>query len=299
MSALPPLNALRAFEAAARRGGFTAAAEELNVTPAAVGQQVRHLEELLGVRLFDRDGRGLKLTERGAAGLDRLSRALNLMGEASAAMRDAPEERALALAVPGDFASAWLAPRLRLFAAENEVALTLFSLDILTRLASGDANLAIAFGTEAPGAFAADRLMAEMITPAAAPILQRRIGAPGDLAGAPLIHDTSLPVGWQDWLSSRGVFGVDADKGLRADDTSTALRMAGEGAGVVLARRTIATDLFRQGRLAPLFADGDMASGAGYFLLRSPRQRLSPTAELFTSWIRAEAARFEDAADEL
>jgi len=299
MSTLPPLNALRAFEAAARRGGFAAAAEELNVTPAAVGQQVRHLEELLGVRLFDRDGRGLKLTERGTAGLDRLSQALNLMGEASAAMRDTPQERALALAVPSDMASTWLAPRLTLFMAKNDVAITIHVADRLTRLSSGEADLAISFGTEAPGAFAAQRLMVEVVTPAAAPRYQSKYSTAADLADAPLIHDASQPAHWQDWLASRGAFGIDVNKGMRVDDTTTALRLASEGAGVVLARRTIAEDLFRARRLAPLFPDGDMQTDAGYFLLSNPRQRLSPTASLFAPWLRAEAARFEDAGDEL
>jgi len=299
MSTLPPLNALRAFEAAARRGGFAAAAEELSVTPAAVGQQVRHLEELLGVKLFERDGRKLTLTERGAAGLERLSQALNLMGEASAAMRDAPQERALTLAAPLDLASTWLGSRITRFAIENEVALSVISTDRLTRLASGEADLAISFGLEPPGAFTAQRLMSETVTPAAPRGQQSRYRAAADLADAPLIHDVSQGTGWQDWLASRGAFGIDTSRGVRADDSLTALRLAGEGAGVVLARRTIAQDLFRAGTLAPLFADGDMQVDAGYFLLSNPRQRLSPTASLFTSWLRAEAARFEDAADEL
>jgi len=83
MSNLPPMNALRAFEAAARRGGFARAAAELNVTPAAVSQQIRNLEEFLGVKLFHRDGRSMELTEAGAAGLERLGAAFELMGEAA------------------------------------------------------------------------------------------------------------------------------------------------------------------------------------------------------------------------
>jgi LysR family glycine cleavage system transcriptional activator len=299
MSTLPPLNALRAFEAAARRGGFAAAAEELNVTPAAVGQQVRHLEELLGVSLFEREGRKLTLTDRGIAGLERLSRALNLMGEASAAMRDAPQERALVLAAPQDFASTWAAPRLARFAAENDVTLTMLTTDRLTRLAAGEADFAIAFGTEPPGAFTAQRLMRETVTPAAAPHARAHYKTATDLGAAPLIHDASLPLRWQDWLGARGAFGIDAGRGMRADDSLTALRLAGAGAGVALARRTIAQDDFNAGTLVPLFADGDMQSDAGYFLLSNPRQTMSPTATLFAGWLRAEAARFEDAADEL
>lgn len=299
MSTLPPLNALRAFEAAARRGGFAAAAEELNVTPAAVGQQVRHLEELLGVKLFERDGRKLNLTERGVAGLERLSQALNLMGEASAAMRDTPSERSLTLAVPPDFASSWLAPRLTAFATEHEITLTVIAMDRLTRLATGEADLAISFGAEPPAAFAALRLMSEVVTPAAARPYQGQFRTAADLADAPLIHDTSHPLGWQNWLGARGAFGIDVTKGTRTDDTLSALGLASAGGGVVLARRTIAQADFKAGRLAPLFPDGDMQIDAGYFLLSNPRQRLSPTASLFTSWLRAEAARLEDAADEL
>ncbi len=298
MSSLPSLNALRAFEAAARRGGFAAAAEELNVTPAAVGQQVRHLEELMGVQLFERDGRRLKLTERGAAGLERLSRALNLMGEASAAMREAPRERELRLAAPYDFASTWLAPRLAGFARENDIAVTVLSADIETRLAGGDADLGIAFGTEPPPAFTAQRLMADIVTPATPPN-QTRYASAADLGTAPLVHDDTQPSSWRDWLASRGAYGIDTNKGARAEDALTALQLAASGAGVVLARRALAEAHFREGRLAPLFPDGDMQTGAGYFLLSNPRQSLSATAALFSSWLRAEAARFEDATDEL
>ena len=93
------------FEAAARRGSFVAAAEELNVTPAAIGQQVRQLEALIGAPLFVREGRGVRLTERGAAGIDRLGRAFELMGEASSAMREASGEVELVIGAPADFAA--------------------------------------------------------------------------------------------------------------------------------------------------------------------------------------------------
>ena len=237
MQSLPPLNALRAFEAAARRGGLKAAAEELAVTPAAVGQQVRQLEDILGAKLFERQGRTLVLTERGAAGLERLSRALDLMGEASAAMREGGEARALTLAAPRDLLCAFLAPRLARFTeAHPDIALTLLPLrgrQAAALFASG-ADLALVYGAEPPAGLQAERVLGESLTPAAAPDLAARFSRPGDLAGAPLIHDGSdwaraSGVDWRGWLASRGAYGVDWRGGLTLGDSGAVIEATAGG----------------------------------------------------------------------
>lgn len=307
MQTLPPLNALRAFEAAARRGGLKAAAEELAVTPAAVGQQVRHLEDIIGAQLFERRGRTLVLTDRGAAGLERLSRALDLMGEASAAMRAGDPGRTLTLAAPRDLLCAFLAPRLARFAQDHtDIALRLQPVSGREpgALFADGADLALIYAAETPAGLHGDLVLGESLTPAAAPDLAHAITRPGDLAGAPLIHDTSYGarmsgVDWRGWLAARGAYGVDADAGLQIGDSQAALEAAAGGAGVVLARRALAAQAFRSGRLRALFADGDMASRAGWRLVAPAGRAASSAAADMARWLGGQAARFHDAADEL
>lgn len=297
MSALPPLNALRAFEAAARRGSFAAAALELNVTPAAIGQQVRQLEALIGAPLFVREGRGLKLTERGAAGIDRLSRAFELVGEASSAMRDASAGAALTLAAPPGFASAWLAPRLAARRADG-VRVTLVGDPAETAFERG-AEIAIVFAAEPPSGYDSQLLMREILAPLARPDLAARIATAGDLDGAGLIEEAGLETGWRDWLAARGAYGVSPAPALRTDDGLAALALAEAGAGIVLGRRSLAARPLAAGTLAPVFADGDLAIAAGYHALTRRGRRLSAAARETLAWLRAEAAAHFDATDEL
>ena len=297
MSALPPLNALRAFEAAARRGSFVAAAEELNVTPAAIGQQVRQLEALIGAPLFVREGRGVRLTERGAAGIDRLGRAFELMGEASSAMREASGEVELVIGAPADFAAAWLAPRL----ATREEGLRKVS--VITgppeAVFERGAELAIAFAAAAPAGYESQLLAREILAPMATPELAARIGEVEALSEVPRIEEAGLDVDWRAWLARRGAYGLDPAPALKAQDGLIALSLAEAGAGVVLARRSLAGPALAARRLVPVFADGDHVMDAAHFLIARRGRRLSAPAQAARSWLRAEGARAEDAADEL
>lgn len=297
MSALPPLNALRAFEAAARRGSFAAAAEELNVTPAAIGQQVRQLEALIGAPLFVREGRGLKLTERGTAGIDRLSRAFELVGEASSAMRDAHAGAALTLAAPSGFASAWLAPRLAA-RRDDGLRITLTSGPPETAFELG-AEIAIVFAAEPPPGHDSQLLMREILAPLARPDLAAAITTAGELDGASLIEEAGLETGWRGWLAARGAYGVSPAPALRTDDGLAAIALAEAGAGIVLARRSLAARPLASGTLAPVFSDGDLEIAAGYHALTRRGRRLSVKAQETLAWLRAEAATHFDAADEL
>lgn len=304
MSALPPLNALRAFEAAARCGGFSAAAEELSVTPAAVGQQVRHLEEILGVTLFEREGRSLRLTDTGAAGLERLSRAMELMGEASTAMRSPPSGAALNLAAPADFSERWLAPRLPRFRGRHgPLTLTLTTDNPAQALEDGAADIAILYAAEPPTGLRAQRLMGETLTPLASGAAAADIQDAAGLDRAILIHDVSPDgergPGWRAWLASRGAYAVDSQSGDRVSGAGPALALAAANGGVALARRTLAEAEMRSGALTPLFPDGDMAAPTAYFLVSRATDRLSETARRFADWLQEEAARFSDLQDEL
>ncbi|MFC4724972.1 LysR substrate-binding domain-containing protein [Glycocaulis abyssi] len=296
MAALPPLNALRAFEAAARRGSFAAAAGELNVTPAAIGQQVRQLEALIGSALFEREGRTLRLTERGGAALDRLSRAFELMGEASAAMRESKRAARIILAAPPDLSSLWLAPRLGTRAFTS--GLELVTSDPLAALDMG-ADLAIVRSAGAPAGRDAQLLLRETLSPLAAPALARQIRTPGDLETLPLIADTSAPLGWTDWLARRGAYGIVPEPGFITDRAGPALALAAAGTGIVLGRKLLAAGAVNDGRLVSVFADGDMPGGESYWLAFARGRRRSEAASALAAWIRAEMASFTDAADEL
>lgn len=297
MASLPPLNALRAFEAAARRGSFAAAAEELNVTPAAIGQQVRQLEALIGAPLFVREGRGLKLSERGAAAIDRLSRAFELVGEASSAMREAGASAALTLSAPSDFASAWLAPRLARRRPDG-LRITLLASPPETAFEAG-AEIAVVFAAEPPAGFEALLLMREILAPLARPDIARTLRTPGDLDRAVLIEEAGLQTGWRTWLAARGAYGVDPAAALRTGDGLSALALAEAGAGVALARRSLAAGAVAAGGLTPVFSDGDHPAGEAWYALTRRGRRLSAGARDTLSWLRAEAAAHFDAADEL
>ncbi|MGY6661021.1 MAG: LysR family transcriptional regulator [Glycocaulis sp.] len=296
MAALPPLNALRAFEAAARRGSFAAAAGELNVTPAAIGQQVRQLEALIGSALFEREGRSLRLTERGGAALDRLSRAFELMGEASAAMREHAGAARIVLALPFDMASLWLAPRLA--ARSSAPGLEIITRDPLTALDEG-ADLAVLRSADAPTGQDSQLLLRETLSPLAAPALARQIRTPADLETLPLIADTSIPLGWTEWLARRGAYGIAVEPAFITDGAGPAMALAEAGAGLVLGRKLLAANAVSDGRLVSAFADGDMAGGESYWLAFARGRRQSEAAGALAAWIRAEMAGAVDAADEL
>lgn len=297
MAALPPLNALRAFEAAARRGGFAAAAAELNVTPAAIGQQVRQLEALLGAPLFERDGRALTLTARGSAALDRLSRAFELMGEASAAMRDSSVASRVTLALPADLATLWL-PGQPGGALPEGAHLAVVTRDGLAALDDG-ADLAIIRSADAPSGHDSTLLLREIFTPLARPALAGRIASPDALEDMPLIADTSASAGWEGWLAARGAYGIAVRPAITVDEAGTALKLAEVGAGIVLGRRVLAASAIAAGRLATIFADGDMQGEEAYWLVTPRGRRLSEPARALAARLRAGMARFMDAADEL
>lgn len=296
MAALPPLNALRAFEAAARRGSFAAASEELNVTPAAIGQQVRQLEALIGAPLFERGGGGLKLTERGAAGLDRLSRAFELVGQASSAMREASTRAELVVSAPSDFAGAWLAPRLAGRIGEG-LRLTLIE-DGADPFEAG-ADIAIVFAAEPPAGYESHLILREVLAPLAPPQIVSEITVSSDLERYRLVEEHSALPGWRAWLAARGAYGIDPAPAVRTRDGLSALAFAESGAGIVLARRSLAGRALTSGTLAPVFADGDWPVEAGFYALTRRGRRLSPAAGETLAFLRAQGAGFFDAADEL
>jgi len=295
---LPPLTALRAFEAAARLSSFTKAARELHVTPAAVSHQVRGLEKHLGVILFRRTTRRLVLTEQGQRaaeyfreGFDRLARGVELLRTGGGG--------SLTVSVTTAFASRWLVPRLGRFVRRCP------DLDLRLRAGSqpvdfdhDDVDVAVRIGRGGFAGALAVPLFGESVAPLASPsfIRQHSIRKPADLARVPLLHDDSMrrigrPHGWAEWFRAANVRGVDAERGLHFDDGHLVLQAAAAGRGVALGRLTYALDDLEERRLKIPFAPV-LEMELRYYLLLPETRATEPSIAAFRAWIVQEAATF-------
>lgn len=208
---LPPLNALRAFEAAARLQSVSRAAEELHVTHGAVSRQIRVLEEQLGLGLFDKDGRGVKLTAAGLRLRDATSEAFERLRDTCATLRRETEERAFVLGCPGSLLARWFIPRLdRLQRELPELRLQLSASqgELDPRSAEVDATLLFA---DPP--WPSDMQVFELAPERIGPVLSPRYGNHAQLAAArpealyaePLLHTTSRPQAWPQWAQAQGL----------------------------------------------------------------------------------------------
>jgi LysR family glycine cleavage system transcriptional activator len=289
-SALPPLSMLRAFEAAARCGGFSAAARELNVTHAAVAQQVRGLEDRLGTRLMRREGRGLALTHEGRRLAERLGEGLSVMRAGVAELLDAVADRPVHLTLATGFASGWLTHRLGDFRAERpDIELMLNPTASVVDLARSEFDFAIRYGRGEWEGVRAERLLVSPTVVVAAPEVVSRaaIERPEDLLRAPWVQELGVRE-FAAWLAARGV-----DAGAKRDVVHLPAHMALDairaGQGVGLTTRLLVARDIAEGRLVALFDDEGAAPGAGYWLVRRPGP-LRPSAAAFAAWLRREAA---------
>lgn len=290
---LPPLNAVRAFEAAARHLSFTRAADELNVTQAAVSHQIKGLEETLGLALFRRLNRGLVLTEAGQAYLPPLREALDLVADATARLRQSGGTGLLTVSTMPSFAARWLVPRLPRFQRLHpDVDVRLSSTSQLVDFATQDVDLAIRFGRGAWPGVSAERLMEEDVFPVAAPSVRDGpppLRAPQDLRGATLLHDDFV-ITWGDWMRAAGVADMDCSRGPSFDDTGHLMQAAAAGHGVALARRVLAADDLAAGRLVRLF-DVALPSALAYWVVAPPHYLKRPKVRAFRDWLFEEAGR--------
>ncbi|HEX4198286.1 MAG TPA: transcriptional regulator GcvA [Caulobacteraceae bacterium] len=297
---LPPLNALRAFEAAARHLNFSRAADELSVTPGAVSQQIQNLEDYVGVALFKRTPKGLLLTDPAQIALPALREAFDRLAEAASMLTAAVDGRRLTVTVPPSFASKWLLPRLGAFEALHpEVDVWVSAGMELTDFASGEVDLAIRYGAGRYPGLEVIRLMQETVIPVASPELLA--GQPleqlGDLANHVLLHDGSPDADescpdWTMWLAARGVKGVDGARGPRFNQSSLVIEAAVGGRGVALAKRTLAQADLDAGRLVAPFQIATAVDFAYYLVHPKTKGRL-PQVKAFITWITAEAATHE------
>jgi len=218
---LPPLNALRAFETAARHLNFSRAADELSVTPGAVSQQIQNLEDYVGASLFRRTPRGLLLTDAAQTALPALREAFDRLAEAAALLTAAVDGRRLTVTAAPSFAAKWLVPRLGRFEAAHPQVDVWLSADMdLVDFGAGEVDVAIRYGAGPYPGLEAIRLMKETVAPVISPELMAAnpLNQPADLARHVLLHDGSPDADdscpdWQMWLAARGVRGVDGTRG--------------------------------------------------------------------------------------
>ena len=300
MRSIAHLNALRAIEASARHQSFSLAAQELNVTPAAVGQLVRTLEDWLGSPLFVRStsGRARLVTTEVAeqalpdirAGLERLAVGLERLRSGSAG-------GVLTVTVSPAFAAKWLLPRIERFqAAWPETDLRLDTSLKPVDFVAQRIDVGVRYGRGQWPGLAAEKLMDEEVYPVCAPALlaTATLQAPGDLRGQVLIHDQSVDTStgfasWQAWLRHAGVQGVPTDRGLRINNSAAVLQAAIDGQGVALARSVMAHDDLAAGRLVRLFPQVRLESALAYYVVYRPECIAQPKVAAFRDWLLREA----------
>jgi LysR family glycine cleavage system transcriptional activator len=293
---LPPLNALRAFEAAARHLNFSRAADELSVTPGAVSQQIQNLEDYVGAALFKRTPKGLLLTDAAQTALPALREAFDRLAEAASLLTAAVDGRRLTLTAPPSFAAKWLVPRLGAFEqAHPQVDVWLSAGIELVDLTAGEVDVAIRYGSGRYPGLEVRRLLSETVIPVISPALlkEQPLETPQDLKNHVLLHDGSPDPDdscpdWSMWLAARGVRGVDGLRGPRFNQSSLVIEAAANGRGVALAKRTLAQADLEAGRLvAPLQIA--TAVDFAYYLVHSKAKGRLPQVKAFISWIEAEA----------
>jgi LysR family glycine cleavage system transcriptional activator len=290
---LPPLNGLRAFEAAARHLSFTRAAEELGVTQAAISHQVKALEERLGVQLFRRLNRALLLTDAGQQYLPELRDAFDRIDAATERLLAQDSRGPLTISTLRSFAAKWLVPRLGRFRALHpEIDVRIAPSEHLTDFSREDVDLALRYGRGDWPGLHAEWLMTEDIFPVCSPRLledPQGLRKPEDLVRFPLLHDDHHG-NWRVWLLAAGVEGVEPARGTTFTDSSMVVQAAVEEQGVALARGALAADDLAAGRLVRPF-DISLPAEFAYYVVCPEATAERPKITAFREWLVAEAAQ--------
>lgn len=301
---LPHLSALRVFEAAARRGSFRDAADEMGISASAVSHQIRKLEAYLDVRLFDRLTRAVSLTEAGTALYPKLDVGFRLVESAVREVRSVRTASALVVSTGPAIAAKWLVPKLYVFQEQYpDVEVRISTSNRAVDLEREDVDVALRHGRGHYPGVESTRLFGEAYTPMCTPRMRDNASAalrtPADLRHYRLLHDDSaaLPgpgaAGWAQWLRAARVRNVDAKSGAHFGQSDHAIQAAIDGGGVLLGRVAIAAFDLAAGRLIRPF-DLTLPSPFGYyFVTRSGRQRERAIAA-FLSWLRSEVTATPD-----
>ncbi|MEM9330263.1 MAG: transcriptional regulator GcvA [Pseudomonadota bacterium] len=305
MRDIPPVNAVRAFEAASRHMQFQAAAEELGVTPAALSYQIKQLEDHLGIRLFNRLNRAVELTPEGRMISPGIIDAFSKLEETFSLLQGDEENNTLIISTGPAFSAKWLAPRLHSYLEENPNLDFLLSANLkLTDFSKENVDAVIRFGTgNYPGLFV-EPLFQEISLPLISPRLYESAGKTADeslFEHVSLIHDGSLQFmemsQWETWLSAMQYQSVDPRRGARFNHADHCIEAAVDGGGIVMARLGFAFREINAGRLIAPFKEAISAKGGFYFCC--PEKNLENEKVLhFLAWLRDEASDQADAIQE-
>ena len=285
MVRLPPLNALKSFESAARLRSFSRAADELSVTQSAVSHQIRQLETWLGVPLFDRSARNILPTPRAAEFARVLSDAFGAIAIASRRVTQAAEGTGLTIASIPSFATIWLIPRLQSFLRERPgIAVKVMYAFYGQPVDFSEIDIAILWGKgEWPGAHAT-RLMRGESAPVCSPAYQAAAGTV-DLSTAALLHDTDH-TGWAAWFKAAGLGSPALQQGPVFEDFNLMRSAALAGHGCALCPIDLIADDLSAGRLVQL-SDRTILTDFGYFILERSAAASGSAAESFKAWLIA------------
>jgi LysR family glycine cleavage system transcriptional activator len=280
---MPPLNALKAFEAAARHASFARAAEELGVTPAAVSHQVKALEDWLGAALFVRRAQGLGLTDLGRSTMPAFSAAFDALGRAVQDLRGAAPRAQVDIAALPAIAQLWLAPRLTgARAAFPRLSPSVHALETPPDLRRELFDFAIFYVRDAPPGCRMIRLCDDAIFPACAPEVARGLVVPGDLATMPLLRDTTWTEDWACWLAAASSGGFPVDEGPAFSLYSMAVQAALDGTGVLMAHAALIGGHIASGALVAPFPT---VASTGHHLAILVPERISAEATHLIEWL--------------
>lgn len=277
------------------------AAVELSVTPAAISHQIRLLEDHIGLPVFARSGRGLALTDAGAAGLRDLREGFTRLSAAMDAIDSLGEAGVLSVSVAPSFAAKWLLPRLGSFQRLHpEIDVHVSASMQITDFVKDGTDLAIRYGSGSYPDVVVERLLTETVIPVCSPEFLKAhgpINGPRDLVGLTLLHDDSPDndpscPSWDMWLRAAGVPEIDASRGPRFNQSSLVIEAAALGRGVALAKAALAANDLRSKRLVQTFSS-PVAVDFAYFAV-APKAKLNlPKVSHFVSWLRQQAAADE------
>jgi LysR family transcriptional regulator, glycine cleavage system transcriptional activator len=284
---LPPLNSLKAFEAAARHLSFTKAADELFVTQAAVSHQIKSLESFLGMKLFLRKNRTLLLTEEGQGYYLDIKDIFSSLQDATQRLLARGAKGAITVALPPSFAIQWLVPRIHKFSAEHpDIDVRIKAVDFDEGHLTDDVDVAVYYGKGRWSGLHADKLHTEYLTPICSPMLfqsDKPLEELDDLRHHTLLHDASREA-WKNWIRHFNVLGVNVNQGPVFSHSMLVLQAAALGQGIALGHSVLARPEIQAGRLICPFDEKLITRNAYYLVCHESQAELGKIAT-FRQWV--------------
>jgi len=284
---LPPLNSLKCFEAAGRLLSFTRAAQELNVTQAAVSHQIKLLENDLAVELFIRYPRRLALTEQGKALLPEVMEAFDKVSSAVRALQRTQSSQAISVRLAPSFAAKWLSPRLKYFWQHNPgIDLQLYHAHPPVDFSREDIDIAVTYGSGDWPGLISEALLSLDFFPVCTPAFldnDKPLTDINNLRYYTLLHDADYQI-WSDWFKLAGLDDIDTRRGTIIDDTNVLMQAAVDGQGVALGSTTFVDELLESGRLVKPF-DLTLKNDSAYHVVCPKSHLEKPAVKAFRDWL--------------